>query len=89
MNKIRQTNSRDLLRFEDRLKALGWAYSESEPGIRQYSSPASSDHSWVSITICGRKLRTICSWDMQTTLKGIEEASIAMRVHSGQTITKI
>jgi len=89
MNKIRQTNSRDLLRFEDRLKALGWAYDESLPGIRQYNSPLSSSNAWVSIIICGRKLRTICSWDQKTTLKGIEEASVAMRVHSGQTITKI
>ena len=62
--------------FAASLVARGWTKTE-ENGIEQYFSPMSPAGSWVNITICGRKVSTVTSYNMKNTLHGLVDARIA------------
>ena len=66
----------EIEKFAASLVARGWTKTV-ENEIEQYASPMSATGLWVIITILGRTVRTVTSYNMKNTLRGLVDASIA------------
>ncbi|NDE05400.1 MAG: hypothetical protein EB003_12280 [Flavobacteriia bacterium] len=64
--------------FAAALVAKGWSKSV-ENGIESYGSPMTATCEWVNITIYGRCVRTVTSWDVRNTKLGLVNASLAVK----------
>ena len=73
-----KTNSSraEIEKFAASLVARGWSVTV-ENDIEQYMSPMSQLGEWVTVTIFGRNVRTVTSYNMKNTKCGLVDARIA------------
>ena len=61
--------------------AQGWS-KRVEGEHETYMSPMTATGSWVNVSVFGRNVRTVTSWDMKTTKRGLVDAGIAAKTLS-------
>ena len=71
----------DIEKFTASLVTRGWS-KQVEGEHEAYMSPMTTGGNWVNVSVSGRNVRTVASWDMKTTKRGLVNAGIAAQTLS-------